>query len=81
MVHYEPVKVTIDASALAQVIIDIVLRHHDLVNLIITDQCSVFTSKFWLFLCHLLKIIWKISTIFYTQIHGQIERELSIMEA
>ena len=28
MVHYEPVKVTIDTPSLAKVIIDVVVRHH-----------------------------------------------------
>ena len=46
MVHYKPVKVTIDASGLAEVIIDVVVRHHDLTHSIVTDRGSLFTSKF-----------------------------------
>ena len=46
MVHYKPVKVTIDAPGLAEVIIDMVVRHHGLLNLIVTDRGSLFTSKF-----------------------------------
>ena len=46
MVHYEPVKVTINAPGLAEVIIDIVVRHHGLPDSIIIDQRSFFTSKF-----------------------------------
>ena len=30
MVHYEPVKVTVNALGLAEVIIDVVVRHHGL---------------------------------------------------
>ena len=37
MVHYEPVKVTIDAPDLAEVIIDVVLRHHGLLDSIISN--------------------------------------------
>ena len=37
MVNYEPVKVTIDAPDLAEVIIDILVRHHDLPNSSISD--------------------------------------------
>ena len=37
MVHYEPVKVTIDAPGLAEVIIDMVVRHHGLPDSIVTD--------------------------------------------
>ncbi len=37
MVHYIPVKVTIDASGQAEVIIDMVLRHHGVPESIMTD--------------------------------------------
>ena len=47
MVHYEPVKVTIDAPGLAEVIIDMVVRHHGLPASIIRDQRAIFTFKFW----------------------------------
>ena len=38
MVHYELVKVTIDAPGLAEVILDVVVRHHGLPDSIITDR-------------------------------------------
>ncbi len=37
MVHYEPVKVTIDAPGLAEFIIDVVVRHHGLLDSIVSD--------------------------------------------
>ncbi len=37
IVHYEPVKVTIDALALTEVIIEVVLRHYDLPDSIVND--------------------------------------------
>ena len=46
MVHYEPVKVTIDAPGLTEVIIDVVVWYHGLSNSIVTDRGSLFTSKF-----------------------------------
>ncbi len=51
MVHYKPVKVTIDAPALAEVIIKAVVRHHSLPDSIVSDQGLVFTSKFRSSLC------------------------------
>ncbi len=43
MVHYKPVKVRIDAPGLAEVIIDVVVRHHGLPDSIVSDRGSVFT--------------------------------------
>ena len=81
MVHYEPVKVTIDAPCLAEVIIDVVVRHHSLPDSIVTDRGSLFTSKFWSSLCYFLDIKRKLSTAFHPQTDGQTERQNSTMEA
>ena len=79
--HYEPVKVTIDASELAKVIIDVVVWHHNLPNSIVTNKGSFFTLKFWLSLCYFLGVKQKLSTVFHPQTDGQIERQNSTMEA
>ena len=81
MVHYEPVKITIDAPGLAEVIIDVVVRHHGLLDSIITDWGSLFTSKFWSLLCYFLEIKKRLSMAFHSQTNGQTERQNSIMEA
>ena len=70
MVHYEPVKITIDAPSLAEVIIDVVVRPHGLPDSIVTDRGSLFTSKFWSSLCYFLGIKRRLSTAFYPQIDG-----------
>ncbi len=46
IVYYELVKVTIDAFDLAKVILDMIVRYHDLSDSIVSDWGSVFTSKF-----------------------------------
>ena len=81
MVHYEPVKVTIDAPGLAEVIIDVVVRHHGLPDSIVTNRGSLFTSKFWSSLCYFLGIKWRLSTAFHPQTDGQTERQNSTIEA
>ncbi len=81
MVHYEPVKVTIDAPGLAEVIIDVVVRHHGVPKSIVTDRGLLFTSKFWSSLCYFLGIKRKLSTVFHPQTDGQTERQNSTMEA
>ena len=81
MIHYEPVKVIIDAPGLAEVIIDVVVRHYGLPNSIVTDRGSFFTSKFWSSLCYFLGIKRKLSTAFHPQTDGQTERQNSTIEA
>ena len=81
MVYYEPVKVTINAPGLAKIIIDIVVRHYGLPDSIVTDQRSLFTSKFWSLLCYFLGIKRRLSTAFHPQTDGQTERQNSTMEA
>ena len=81
MVHYEPVKVTIDTPGLAKVILDVVIWHHGLPNTTISNGGSLFTSKFWSSLCYFLGIKRKLSTAFYPQTDGQTERQNSTIEA
>ena len=81
MVHYKPVKITINTPGLAEVIIDVVICYHGLLDLIITDRGSLFTSKFWSSLCYFLGIKQRLSTAFHPQIDGQTERQNSTMEA
>ena len=77
MVHYEPVKVTINTPGLAEVIIDMIVQHHSLLDSIVTDRDLLFTLKFWLSLCYFLRVKRKLSTVFYLQTDGQTERQNS----
>ncbi len=80
MIHYEPVKVTINAPSLAEVIIDVVIRHHGVLESIVTDRGLLFTSKFWSLLCYFLGIKKKLFIAFHPQTNGQTERQNSTME-
>ena len=79
--YYEPVKVTIDVAGLAEVIIDMIVRHHGLPNSIVTDRGSLFTSKFWSSLCYILGIKQRLTTAFHPQTDGQTKTQNSTMEA
>ena len=81
ILHYEPVKVTIDVPGLAEVIINVVIRHHDLPKSIGTDRGSLFTSKFWSSLCYFLGVKRRLSTAFHPQTDGQTERQNSTIKA
>ena len=70
----------IDASGLAEVIIDMVVCHHGFPDLILTNQGSLLTSKFWFSLCYFLDIKRKLSTAFYPQTNGQTKRQNSMMK-
>ena len=80
MVHYELVKVTINALGLAEVILDMVVQHHDLPDSIVSDRGSLFISKFWSLLCYFLDIKWKLSTAFHPQTNDQTKQQNSTME-
>ncbi len=80
MVHYEPVKVIINASGLAKVILNVVLSYYGLPESIVSDWGSVFTSKFWLSLYYFLGIKQRLSTAFHPQTDSQTERQNSTIE-
>ena len=46
IVHYEPIKVTIDTLGFAEIIIDVVVMHHSLSDSIVIYQGLLFILKF-----------------------------------
>ena len=65
IVYYKPVKVTINALELAEIILDVVVWHHGLADSIMTDKGSLFTLKFWSSLCYFFGIKQNLSTAFH----------------
>ena len=80
MVHYKLVKITIITFGLVKVIIDVVVRHYGLPDLIVTNRDSFFTSKFWSSLCYFFSIKQRLSTAFHLQTNGQSKRKNSTIE-
>lgn len=64
MLYYRSIKVMIDISDLVEVIINIFVRHYGFPELIVTDQNSLFKSKFWSLLYYFVRIKKKLSTAF-----------------
>ena len=56
MIYYKLIKITINISSLAKVIIDIEIKYYSLLDSIVINKKSFFSSKFWLFLCYFLSI-------------------------
>ena len=81
MVYYKLVKITTNALGLAEVIINVIIRHHSLPDSIVTDKSSLFTSKFWLLFCYFFSIKRRLSTTFHPQTDRQTERQNSTIEA
>ena len=65
MVYDKPVKVTINALELVEVIMNVVIWYHGLPNSIINDRKAIFTSEFWSLLCYFFGIKWRLFTAFY----------------
>ena len=71
--HWE-VMDKIDAPAVANVLIRLIIRHHGLPNSITSDRGRQFVAKFWREVCHRLGTTVKLSTSFHPQTDGQTER-------
>ena len=80
MVHYELVKVIINAPGLAKVILDMVVWYHGLRDSIVTNRRSLFISKFWLSLCYFLGIKQRLLTAFHPQTDNQTEWQNNTMK-
>ena len=80
IVHYEPVKVTIDAFGLAEVIINVVVSHQGLLYSIISNRSSVFNSKFQSLLYYFLTIKLRLSIAFHPETDSQTERQNNTIE-
>ncbi len=74
IIHYEPVKVKINAPGLAEVIINVIVYHYKVPESIVMDQGLLFWSMFWFLLCYFFKIKKKLFTAFYLQTNGQTEK-------
>lgn len=81
MIYYEFIKVTIDVPDLAKVIINIVMRHPSIIESIVTNQGSLFISKFLSLLYYFLGIKRRLSTAFHSQTNGRTESENSTIDA
>ena len=75
-----PTTTTLNASGLAELLIDNVFAEHGLPVSIISDRGSKFTSKLWAAICAALKVKVSLSTAFHPQTDGQTERVNQVLE-
>jgi len=73
MAHFLPSSQTYDASKVAKLFLDEIVRLHGLPKMIVSDRDVRFTGYFWKTLWHMLGTKLKFSTTYHPQINGQIE--------
>lgn len=72
---YLAVRETLTADELAALLVNKVFLKYGVTSSITSDRGSLFTSKFWATVAHLLAIKRKLSTAYHPQTDGQTERQ------
>src|SRR5438046_3117312 len=80
MAKYFPVRTTITAADLAKLFHQHIVCSFGMPSSIIMDRSSLFTSQYWSSLCFHMKARRKLSTAFYPQTDGQMERQNQTLE-
>lgn len=73
IMHFKPVKVTINTPRLVEVIINMVVQQLSLPDSIISICIEIFMSKFWFLLYYFLGIKRQLFTAFHLQTNRQTE--------
>ena len=74
MTHFIPCLKTTTAPNFAKLFISHVVKLHGLLDSIVSDRGSIFTSNFWTTLASILKTDPRKSTAFHPQTNGQTEQ-------
>ena len=80
MAHFMPCNEAVTGEEIARLFMDNIYKYHGLLNDIISDRGSQFTSKFWQSLFKILKVKIKLSFAYHPQTDGQIEHVNQVLE-
>ncbi len=78
--HFLPCNESQNATQMAMLLSDRIVRYHGIPKAIISDRDKLFTSKYWKSLMEQLGVKQKMSTAFHPQTDGQTERTNKTME-
>jgi len=74
MTHLLPCNKTTDAPQFARLFVNHIIRLHGILESLVSDHGSLFTSHFWKALSQMLGLKGRLSTAFHPQTDGQTER-------
>jgi transposase InsO family protein len=80
MAKYFPVRKTLDAQQLAQILVTRIVKDFGTPQSIVSDRGSIFTSIFWSSLCYYIKTKRRLSTAYHPQTDEQTERQNQVLE-
>lgn len=80
MVYYKLVLTTINVDQLVEILIKTVINYQDLPDLIVINQRSLFTSKFWSLFCYYFNVKRRLSIAFCIQTNRKSKRQSNTIE-
>ena len=81
MTHYISVQKTMSVADFIEVFIRDIIRHHDMSEVLITDQDKLFMSEQWTSFCFHMQCCCNMLTAFHLQTDGQTERQNQSLKA
>ena len=81
MVHYKPIKTTIDQLGLVKLLINVIVKHDGRPDSNLTNKSLIVCVKVWLLLWYFFDIKYWLSTVFYPQTDGYTKLQNSTIDA
>ena len=75
MTHYILIQKIMSVADFIEVFIRDIIRHHNMLKVLVTDRDKLFISEQWTSFCFHMQCWWNISTAFHSQTDDQTERQ------
>ena len=80
MTHYISVQKIMSVADFIEVFIRDIIRHHNVLKVLVTDRDKLFMSEQWTSFCFHMQCWWNILTAFHSQTDDQTERQNQFLE-